>query len=465
MGLKKLYKKLNSLRWRLGISFALLALTVTALLTGIAVHTAATISLSAQRQKASSAALGAATAFADSLTRSSMDPAQAAKQLGLAAGGRILWLGPDNIVRVDGAGDSGLNGKTIDLPKTLLNDEVPRSEIFKAGNRWVVYATVPLKISNRPVGRILLTSDLEAVRWEIIELRRRLWLTGAALALVFSLMGFVVAQSLSKPLENITKAVSHMKEGRLNQKVSVEGSGEMESLAEGFNEMAAQVAALDEQRRAFVADAAHELRTPLAALRVLAEGIRGEDKKGFIRQIDRLTQLVNNLLTLARLDNPQLKTNLMSIRVKDLIDEVIWSLKPLVLKKNINVNVKLYGKEAWVIGDPDWLHQALVNILDNSIRYTPLGGNIDLSVNVEKGLTHITVEDTGPGVPREVLSKLGTRFYRPSSSRQRRTGGSGLGLSIVQQIVNMHHGSVFFDCSSGKGLIVTITLPEALPES
>ncbi len=464
--LRRLRQRFDSLRWRLGISFALLALVVTALLTGIAVYTITTISLFAQRENAVTAASGAATAFSDAITLSTTDPAQSAHQLGLAAGGRILWLGPEGIVRVDGEGDTGLAGRYLELPENLTNQDLPMAQIYTAGNRWVAYATVPLTISGRPAGSLLLIRDLEAVKKEFYELRKRLWITGTLLALTFTLLGILVAGSLSRPLEAITRAASDMQVGKLQQSVPVEGYLEITRLTEAFNDMTARVAELDEQRRAFVADAAHELRTPLAALKALAEGMEGdqEELKGFIREIDRLTRLVNNLLTLARLDNPQLKINPVSIRVIDLLDEVLWPIKPIAVKKDIDIIFRNQKTQAWVLGDPDLLNRALVNVLDNAVRYTPEGGRVSIAVQAEGGFVHIITEDTGLGVPEETLSKLGTRFYRPSVSRDRRTGGSGLGLSIVQQIIKLHGGRLSFNSAPVKGLNVKISLPQAPPE-
>ncbi|NLZ53383.1 MAG: HAMP domain-containing protein, partial [Thermoanaerobacteraceae bacterium] len=299
-GSDRSHQRTGSLRWRLGISFALLGLVVTALLTGIAVNTITTISLSNQKEDAISAVEGAATAFTDAIYKSTADPAQSAHQLGLAAGGRVIWLGPEGVVRVDGEGDTGLAGQYLKLPKELIDEDSSAAQIYTSGNRWTVYATVPLKIANRPAGRLLLVRDLEGVKCEFYELRGRLWGAGTLLALIFTFIGFLVAKSLAQPLEIITKAAQDMEAGNLKQSVSVEGSYEIVSLGKAFNDMAKRVADLDRQRRAFVADAAHELRTPLASLKALAEGMGGneEELQGFIRQIDRLTRLVNNLLTL-----------------------------------------------------------------------------------------------------------------------------------------------------------------------
>ncbi|HHY04309.1 MAG TPA: HAMP domain-containing histidine kinase [Thermoanaerobacterales bacterium] len=464
MIVKRVAGRAESLCWRLGASFTVLVLLVTALLTGTAVRTAATVSLNAQKDSAKSSVIGITTAFADSLLHTNQNPAQLAEQLGLSAGGRVIWLGPDGIVRVDGGGNSGLNGTLLSLHEEMLNAHEPKAQIYNTGNDWVVYAISPLKADKLSEGYILLIRDLKAIRQELSELKKRLWITGAILASAFTLLGSLLAKSISKPIQLLTRAVQGMQAGKLKQSVPIEGSSEITSLSNAFNNMAAQVAELDEQRSAFVANAAHELRTPLAALKAMVEGMEYENglTAGFIRQIDRLSHLVNSLLTLTRLDNSKLELNMGTLPVKGLLDEALWTMKPLLLKRKLVLNIE---EETWIYGDPDWLHQALVNVLDNAIRYTPNDKEIYLDVKNIDDFVHIIIEDTGKGVEPDMLPYLGDRFFRISASRDRKSGGSGLGLSIVSEIVSLHNGFVTFDSPPDRGLKVDIALPKAHPEN
>lgn len=393
-----------------------------------------------------------------------------AEQQGLAANGRVLWLGPDDRVRLDGFGDAGLGGKLFPLPAGLADPSVQQAQIYDTGDHWVAYASSPLTLNGKPAGRLLLIRDLSALQQELAELQRRLWLLGGALAVLFTFAGFLFADSLAKPLERVTLAARRMQAGELHQSVPLAGSRETRDLAAAFNDMADRVAALDEQRRAFVADAAHELRTPLASLRALAEGMShasGPEQEGldrFARQTERLSRLVNSLLTLARLDNPELKLNKASLRVSSVIQEACWTIKPLADARQVQLQTPDDVTGSWVYGDPDWLHQALVNLLDNAIHYAPPGGWVRLTVRKEDNLVQIAIEDSGAGVPEEALSRLGTRFYRPAGARERSTGGNGLGLAIVQEIVRLHGGRLGFASPGGQGLCVTVTLPAAPTE-
>ncbi|WP_333541322.1 sensor histidine kinase [Desulforamulus ruminis] len=457
----------TSLRWRLGISYAVMAILVTALLTGMAVKTSMTIALTSQQEKALSAINGITDAFAHSLTLSS-DPAQSAKQLGMAAGGRVLWLGPDDRVRVDGYGEAGLSGQAFPLPSQLKDPEVKKAEIYDTGKSWAAYTSAPLKIAGKSSGRLILVQDLSALRQQYVQLQQRLWLLGGVCSILVTAMGLFLANSLSSPLERLTRAIGRIRAGELHQSVPAAGSREMICLAETFNDMAARIAQLDEQRRAFIADAAHELRTPLASLQALAEGMQQNSSpqtgelEAFVRQTERLGRLVGSLLLLAKLDNPELQIIPVPIKACSLLEEALWVMKPLAAERQVKLEMKEAG-EAWIEGDPDWLHQALVNVLGNAVYYTPTGGRIGIQTEIKQGQVHVVIEDSGKGVPMEVLTRLGTRFFRPSTARERSSGGSGLGLSIVKDILRLHNGRLGFASPPGKGLTVRLIIPEISP--
>ncbi|MEG6521982.1 sensor histidine kinase [Desulfotomaculum sp. 1211_IL3151] len=464
---KQIIDNFTSLRWRLGVSYSVMAIVVTALLTGLAVQTAMTISMSAQKEQALSSITGVATAFADSLG-SSLDPAQTAQQLGLAANGRVIWLGPDDRVRVDGYGDARLSGRPFQVPPKLKDPDVKAAEIYDTGQSWVAYTSAPLQIAGKTSGRLLLIQDLAALRQEYALLKQRLWLLGGVLSLIVAGIGIFLAGTMSRPLEALTHAIQKIRYGELQQSVPVSGSKEIVSLTEAFNQMTARVAKLDEQRRTFVANAAHELRTPLASLQALAEGMpqesvpKPEEMDAFVRQTERLGRLVDSLLQLARLDNPELQLNRFPIRVPNLIEEALWVVKPLAVARQLKLEIEA-DKELWIEGDPDWLHQAFVNVLSNAVYYTPIGSQVRLGMETKQGYVHIVIEDTGTGVSLDVLAQLGTRFYRPAAARERNSGGAGLGLSIVKEVLRLHQGRLEFASPPGKGLMVKLIVPEIAP--
>lgn len=455
-----------SLRLQLAVTHAGLVFFVTGLLTGIAVRTSASVSLAAASRHTLVQLSALTNTFAAALQRSGADPAELARQLGEAAGGRVLWLDSRGAVRVDGGGDPNVVGEVLPLPEQLEGSGQRLALVTSAG-RWVAFAKAPL---GPTAGSLLLVQDLSWLQGELDLMRRRLWLGGALLTLVGLGGGLVLAGHLSRPIAELTVAARRMAAGEFRQRVEVGGAREAGELADAFNAMAERVVLLDQQRRAFLADAAHELRTPLAALHALAESIgRGltgelprETVEGIARQTERLGRLVEALLTLARLDNPDLPLNLVPLSAVHLIEEARWVANALASEKGVHLEVAPVDPNLLLFGDPDWLHRALLNVLDNAVRYTPRGGRVTVTAfKASDDLAEIRVADSGPGVPAEFLGRLGERFARLDPSRQRTQGGAGLGLAITREVMRRHGGDVVFESPPGRGLVVRLRLPVA----
>lgn len=460
----------HSLRWQLGFSYAVLALVVTAVLTGLALRVGSNIALAAEERRALVAVTGAATAFSEALTKPITDMSQVARQQSLATDGRMLWLNTDGTVRLDAYGQADLGGTRLDLPNELMQTTEPVAGVYATPKGWATYAAAPVTAVYQPAGIVVLAQDISYTQHNLAQLRVTLWLLGSVLACGFAALGLLYARSVTHPLGQLTTAAQQMQAGNLAQRVLPQGSDELRQLATAFNAMANSVAVLDEQRRAFVANAAHELRTPLAALQALAYEMQGNattaspDLEAFVRQTKRLGRTVDNLLTLAKLDNPDIETRMIPIRMRNLLAEVLWVMRPVAAKHPLElIFPEQLENEPWVLGDPDWLHLALVNILENSVRYSPPHGWARAEVSSSNNTVIISISDSGPGVPQSALSELGQRFFRVSSAREHGSGGSGLGLAIVREIVLLHGGRLAFTSPPGQGLTVTITLA-TIPE-
>lgn len=453
-----------SLLGQLAAAFSGLVLLVTALLTGLAVHAFAASTFAAEQQRALDAVEGAEASLAAAMTAPRFDAGTVAKELGATAGGSLVWIDEGGQVRAGALPSPG-------LPAEVRDAVVPVALFTAQGSSWAVYASAPLIGPKGPDGEVVLVRSLSPVLGQLRAVQRLLWLLGGALALLGGLSAFLFAESIARPIERLTRAVLRMEAGELRQSVPAAGGRETAALAAAFNRMAARVAALDDQRRAFIAAAAHELRTPLASLHALAEGLlaeRGdvdpglrEDLAGMVQETERLGRLVENLLLLARLDSPEMHLANEPLRVADLLRQALWVVSPLAAERGVHLERTMPAAETWVEGDPDWLHRALVNVLDNAIRYTPQGGTVRVECSGEDaaGTVAITVTDGGSGVPQEHLARLGQRFYRVDRSRGRDTGGSGLGLAIVTDILCRHGGTVSFANAEAGGLRVTLVLP------
>jgi signal transduction histidine kinase len=463
-----------SLRWRISGLFGGAVLLLTALLTGLGIRAMAQTQFQTARASALESVAGAGQALSTAMAAHTSNLSPVVRSAARAAGGDLYWLAGGRIL---GRSDAGpVPGVVYALPTPAY----PEATFTVHGGTWLVVAVAPVAVAAAQgatattTGEVVLTRRLSALQSELTSIQGRLWAFGAAAALVFAALGFLFASSVAAPLERLTRAARRMSAGDLGQRVAEQGSGEVAALSRTFNEMAAQVATLDALRRRFVADAAHELRTPVAGMEALAESLAQgagadalpEDVRagllGIQRESERLSRVIQQLLALARLENPSVVLSRRPIRAEDAIQEALWLIRPVVAERAIDVHVSV-DTQAWLFADPDWLHRALLNVLDNAARHSPSGAPLEIAVRRRGDRVEIEVADHGPGVPEADIPRLGERFARLSSARERRTGGAGLGLAIVRDVVQRHEGEVHFANREGGGLRVLLVLPAATP--
>jgi two-component system phosphate regulon sensor histidine kinase PhoR len=225
---------------------------------------------------------------------------------------------------------------------------------------------------------------------------------------------------------------------------------------------------VDRMRRDFVANVSHELRTPLTAVRGYVEALMDESvtpgqRNKFLEVIDRHTgrmeRLVRDLLRLARLDSHQEVADLYPIEIASLFRTVAADLSERIERHRLRVETHVGAEAAIIDADPTKMHDALRNLIENAVNYSPDGGTIELSAEVEGDRVLITVGDFGPGLPESDLGRVFERFYRVDKSRSRDPGGTGLGLSIVRHLVELHGGRIHAANRTDGGAIFTISLP------
>jgi signal transduction histidine kinase len=310
--------------------------------------------------------------------------------------------------------------------------------LSKFSQEWEFYQNTA---SGEPVGRAIqdVTRDLVTV------LPFALLLAGIG--------GLFLTQRVLSPLRLLTEATARIGANDLSERLPVTGTvstrhqDEIQQLAVTFNDMLERLQIAFEQQKRFVADASHELRSPLTVIKTSAElgkteaNIAPETRSLFERidrAADRTTRLVQNLLVLARGDANNIGVMLAPIAVESFFAGAIEEAKAR-RPESAPIHVEITPRQTF-IGDAALLHQVLVNLLDNALRHTPTTGTVTLSAQ-ESGFT---VTDTGTGVPIEHLPHLGERFYRVDAARARNDGGTGLGLSICRSILNAHHGTLTF---------------------
>ena len=287
----------------------------------------------------------------------------------------------------------------------------------------------------------------------------------AVVALAFALL---LSRLLTNPITAVSRTMRKMGKGDLSVRVPVRGSGELRELAENYNTMAAQLESLDKTRNQFVSNASHELKTPLATMKILLESmlyqpdmpseVREDFMQDMNHEIDRLTGIVTDLLVLTRMDNgEEMKRGI--VNMTELTRETIHQLTPAA-EKNRQTITEEVQEEMFLYGDRSKLSQILYNLMDNAIKYTPEDGQISVSLREEDGNVVWRVRDNGIGIPEEDQEHIFERFYRVDKARGRETGGTGLGLSIVKQMVRMHDGTITVRSTPGKGSEFVVTFPQ-----
>ena len=228
-------------------------------------------------------------------------------------------------------------------------------------------------------------------------------------------------------------------------------------------------------RRDFVANVSHELRTPLTSIKGYAETLceEGIEKvpqaQSFshiiLKHANRLSALVQDLLSLTQLESQTTPLTRREVDLCRILDAAILVVKPAAEGKNLTIATESIPEKTMVWADRDQIGQALVNFLDNAVKYTPEGGSIMVSVTDAEDEVQVTVADTGIGIPREHLNRIFERFYRVDKNRSRELGGTGLGLSIVKHIIQTHGGRVWVNSELERGSAFSFSLPKKQPRN
>ncbi len=308
-------------------------------------------------------------------------------------------------------------------------------------------------------------------------------MTGAAVAALGAsiVAAVLLAQWLTSPVRRLTQASRALAAGRLDVRVpeSQFGSPELAELAGSFNDMAARlqesidiISADRDRSRAFVADVSHELRTPIAALRTFNELLRqgaAEDpatREEFLeqcqRQIERLDWLATNLLEQSKLDSGLVSLGLRTDDLRAVVESAVQQAQPVADRKSIDLLVHLPAEPVRQPHDPPRIGQVLTNLIGNALKFTPAGGRVDVELTGTATGARLVVTDTGVGIPADEVPHVFERFWRGARTPELRASGSGLGLSIVRSIVDMHDGTVSITSAPDVGTRVTVDLPGEL---
>ncbi|WP_165062008.1 cell wall metabolism sensor histidine kinase WalK [Adlercreutzia sp. ZJ154] len=288
---------------------------------------------------------------------------------------------------------------------------------------------------------------------------------GLAAVAIASLFGMVFARRLVAPINRLTRTAAAVKAGKLNARSNLTGEDEIAHLGETFDAMIASVENDRKLEQRLTSDVAHELRTPLmsiqANMEAMIDGVYDTDEEHLERvnsEVQRLSRLVDALLKLSRLENRSNPMKQDVVNLGELIGEVVQTHEQFVTESGLKLTFYTDDR-VLVLGDSDMIRQAVVNLISNAVRYTPEGGRIDVSVRRSTAMANIAVSDTGIGLSPEEAKMVFGRFWRADAGRARASGGLGIGLAVVKEIVDRHKGWIGVEGETGKGATFTIHIP------
>lgn len=357
-----------------------------------------------------------------------------------------------------------LAGSAPRVPRTLRGG--------RDGFRGLVW---PLSVGGRTYTLVALQSL--HVQNEMLEDIRNTFLLAIPIALLFaSLGGYFLAHKSLSPIAAMASQARSMGAANLDRRLAVVNErDELGQLARTFNQLLERLEASFEQQRRFMADASHELRTPVAILRgetevALSQPERtaGEYREALAilrEESQRLAHIIEDLFTLARADAGQYPLTLRECYLDELASEALVRARSLAASKNITLS-SVIEPDLPICADEALLRRLLLNLLDNAIKYSPSGSTVTLGCRRDSGRYTVTVSDNGPGVPAELQPRIFERFFRADKARSRsegETGGAGLGLSIARWIVEAHQGQLVLTRSDATGTVFTTTLPTTHP--
>ena len=283
---------------------------------------------------------------------------------------------------------------------------------------------------------------------------------------VLILFSLVFSKTYSRRISHIMASMRIIQKGDFSHKVKLGGHDELAFLGDEFNDLTERLQTSEQKRSRFVSDASHELKTPLASIRLLADSILQNDMdmdtvREFVGDIgneaDRLTRTTGKLLSLTKVDG-QVEEECEIIYLAPTVERVVRMLSGIAAQNSITIETDLSQDSPILILEDD-LYQIAFNLVENGIKYNVPGGTLRIRLMRQEENAILQVSDTGMGIPQEALSHIFERFYRVDKARSRSTGGSGLGLAIVRAIVLRNRGEITVDTELGKGSVFTVSFP------
>ena len=363
----------------------------------------------------------------------------------------------------------------LDEQKTILSEEVMQAyngetvQKYDADNHYIEM-TFPMhdESGKNVIGVMLVSVSTDSIAATLAILKQYALMIQFLVAVIVVIAGFAVSTAFVRPFRRLTKSIKDVQDGYEADFISVNSYSETETMSAACDEMLRRLQTLDESRQEFVSNVSHELKTPLTSMKVLADSLMGQEDipvelyREFMTdigaEIDRENKIINDLLSLVKMDKSAGNINITSVQINELLERIMKRLRPIAQKQNVELVMESFRP---VVAEVDEvkLTLALTNLIENAIKYNNPDGWVHVSLNADHQNFFVTVEDNGIGIPKEAQNRIFERFYRVDKSHSREIGGTGLGLAIARNAIIMHRGAIKVHSMEGEGTTFTVRIP------
>lgn len=330
----------------------------------------------------------------------------------------------------------------------------------------ILSVSYPLKSSDQQVGIIRLTSSLDRVNKQINKDAFIYLAFGVVISVLALLVSFIAANGFVKPIKKLIEVSEVLAQGDYTVKADDTKGDEISELASTLNLLSENIVKREDMKNEFISSVSHELRTPLTSIKgwaitlqsdtiqkdseMVSQGLKIIESEG-----DRLSMMVEDLLDFSRLSSSTFKYNKDKIDIVDLVKQVNTQLYPRCQSDGIKLSFTSYYKSIFIHADTNRMKEVFINIIDNAIKFTDLGGHIDVVIDQDEDYVDISIKDDGEGIKDDEIAFVASKFYKGSSSKSQ----TGLGLSICEEIVKAHDGKLIIKSKYGVGTVVSVMLP------
>ena len=366
--------------------------------------------------------------------------------------------------------------------KTLISDEVIRcfqgentSRYDSLKHYFVLAIPIPefeqetgTITTGKTAGVMIVTASTESMYSLEESLKDKASLYEMMIFVIVLIVTILSVHLIMKPFGTLIASIRRAGDGNLDEDVNEEAYRETKQISGTINKTLEKLKAVDQSRQEFVSNVSHELKTPITSIRVLADSLMGmEDAPKELYQefmhdisdeIDRESKIIDDLLTLVRMDKASSELSCTQVQINGLIEMVLKRLRPIARKRNIEL---IFESKRDVTADIDEVKFSLAinNLVENAVKYNTEDGWVRVTLDADHKFFYLKVADSGIGIPAEFKERVFERFYRVDKARSRETGGTGLGLAITRSVVLMHHGAIRVDSVEGEGSTFMVRIP------